>query len=292
MYIKSPFNWVGNKYKYLDKINEIVNDKKYEKIIEPFMGTGNILLNINAIACYYIGNDIIPLVPKIYSSIKTNRYSFKTEELKSIINAWNRFTHKDDYYTFRNFWNNKYINNIYDKDFIYETALLLKMCSNSMVRFNKSGRFNQGFRGFKEGQTEFFNDNMIISIVNQLNLLSTTLNGRNYIFLEGDFKKVLKNVSKNDLLILDPPYILRTDMYNLSYDNKNDEYLLEFLSNTNIDFIYFNYVEADNVINNNLEKILKSNKEIKWEIINNKSLTGQGRKGEKSVKEIIATNIK
>ena len=47
MYIKSCYNWVGNKYKYLNKINEIIEGKRYERVIEPFMGSGNILLNAN-----------------------------------------------------------------------------------------------------------------------------------------------------------------------------------------------------------------------------------------------------
>lgn len=41
--MKSPYNWVGNKYKHLDIINKIVKDKQYDDVVEGFMGTGNIL---------------------------------------------------------------------------------------------------------------------------------------------------------------------------------------------------------------------------------------------------------
>ena len=46
-----------------------------------------------------------------------------------------------------------YDDTLHDKDFIYETVILLKMCSNSMVRFNATkGYFNQGFRGISKGK--------------------------------------------------------------------------------------------------------------------------------------------
>ncbi|HOL74673.1 MAG TPA: DNA adenine methylase [Bacteroidales bacterium] len=46
-YVKSPLNYIGNKYKYLDVINNIVNDNNYNKIIDVFMGSGNIIFNIS-----------------------------------------------------------------------------------------------------------------------------------------------------------------------------------------------------------------------------------------------------
>src|SRR5690606_38147489 len=243
MYIKSPCNWVGNKYKHLDKINEIVGGKKYERVIEPFMGTGNILLNINAPAETYIGNDNIPLVPRLYSYMRNNGFYYSLEELEAIIESWNYFSEKEDYYVFRDYWNSKYSNSIYEKDFIYESVLLLKMCSNSMVRFNQKGEFNQGFRGLAKGKSEFFSNNMKDRIVSQLNLLSIALNNKNYKFIVGDFKDVLKETTENDLMILDPPYILRTDMYDMNFTEEDDDFLFDFLAYTKSDFLYFNYLE-------------------------------------------------
>ena len=43
--IKSPFNWIGNKAKYIDIINSLVVNKKYNNVYEPMMGSANILLN-------------------------------------------------------------------------------------------------------------------------------------------------------------------------------------------------------------------------------------------------------
>lgn len=294
MYIKSPCNWVGNKYKHLDKINEIVGGKEYERVIEPFMGTGNILLNINAPAEVYIGNDNIPLVPRLYSYMRDNDFYYSLEELEAIIESWNYFSDKEDYYVFRNYWNSKYSNNIYDKDFIYETVLLLKMCSNSMVRFNQKGEFNQGFRGLAKGKSEFFSNNMKDSIVSQLNLLSTALKNKNYKFIVGDFKDVLKETTENDLIILDPPYILRTDMYDMNFTEEDDAFLFDFLAYTKSDFLYFNYLESGRMINRKMNDLFGSTKHkaLRIENISNKTMAGQGRKSTKKVKEVIVTNIR
>lgn len=293
MYIKSPCNWVGNKYKHLDKINEIVGGKEYERVIEPFMGTGNILLNINTPAKVYIGNDNISLVPKLYSFMVDNDFKYDLEELEDIIKAWNSFSDKEDYYVFRNYWNSKYSNNAYDKDFVYETVLLLKMCSNSMVRFNKKGEFNQGFRGLALGKIEFFSNNMKDNIITQLNSLTTALNSRNYGFMVEDFKVALKETTENDLIILDPPYILRTDMYDMNFTEEDDAFLTDFLANTKSDFLYFNYLESNGVINKKMNDLFGSSKHefLRFENISNKTMAGQGRRGTKKVKEVIITNI-
>lgn len=48
MKIKSPFNWVGNKYGFIDQINSIIpENKSYDEVIDLFMGSGNIISNIN-----------------------------------------------------------------------------------------------------------------------------------------------------------------------------------------------------------------------------------------------------
>lgn len=293
MYIKSPCNWVGNKYKHLDKINKIVGGREYERVIEPFMGTGNIILNINTPTKICIGNDNISLLPKLYSYIMDNDFNYNLEELNEIIEPWNRFADKEDYYVFRNYWNSKYTNNVYDKNFVYETVLLLKMCSNSMVRFNKKGEFNQGFRGLAKGKTEFFTNNMKFNIITQLNSLATTLNSRNYGFMVGDFKEILKETTENDLVILDPPYILRTDMYDTNFTKEDDDFLIDFLANTKSDFLYFNYLESNGVINKKINDLFGSPKHefLRFENISNKTMAGQGRKSTKKVKEVIITNI-
>lgn len=293
---KTPFNWVGNKYKFMGTINEVIKDKEYNNVIELFMGSGNILLNIDVEANVFIGNDKIKLLPMIYSELKKNKYTYTLEDIENIINKFDRFSTKDSYYTFRDYWNGKYLNDKFDRDFTIETILLLKMCSNSMVRFNpKQGYFNQGFRGLGKKE-EFFTETMKRLCIEEVNKLSSMLQDKEYRFCNNDFLKYKDSNTENggvkkDLLIVDPPYILRKDMYDTDWTERHDEKLFELLKNTNNDFIYFNYLERDGVINEDLLKFISDNN-LKYIEINNKTLAGQGRSENiKSVKEVIVTNV-
>ena len=286
--MKSPFNWIGNKYAYIDKINEIVKEKQYNKVIDMFMGTGNILINIDVMANEFIGNDKNRLLPNIYKEIIESTKEFTLQELNQIITKWNNFSQKEDYYTFRDYWNIKYKANQFDRDFVYETALLLKMCSNSMVRFNKQDEFNQGFRGLGK-LTEFFQESMKELIIDGLNNLKQDLTKRNYDFTYRDAINIEFN--KDDLLIIDPPYILRQDMYSQDFTVTHDNYLLDIIQNNKANFIYFNYIKRDGETHNMLNEVLKSNNKLKVIELSNRTKSGQGSKEIKSVSEVLITNI-
>lgn len=290
--IKSPFNWVGNKYKYLDDINNLIKNKSYDNVIDIFMGSGNILLNISCEYKNIIGNDKVKLLPMIFSQLQIKKDKFVIEDIEKIINKFNRFKSKEDYYSFRTYWNKQYISNDYNGDnFVLETILLLKMCSNSMIRFNLKGEFNQGFRGVKEN-TEFFTESSKKNILIQINELIYLLNNK-YKFINYDFKNIINIYNdKNNLLIIDPPYSSALGMYGTDWKLEDDEYLFNFLSNCNCDFIYFNYLERNGIKNDKLEQFIKNNN-LSYKTINNVTNSGQNRlKSNLVVNEIIVTNIK
>lgn len=289
--IKTPFNWVGNKFKFLKDINEIIQGKSYNRVIDLFMGSGNLLLNIEGVSTY-IGNDKIKLLPNIYNKLSKQQYTYSLDELENIINKFDRFSTKESYYIFREYWNKKYLNDEFDKDFIMETVLLLKMCSNSMVRFNpKQGYFNQGFRGLGK-KSEFFTETMKHLCVNELNAISEMIHSKNCQFVNKDFLEFVDGLgdNQNDLLIIDPPYILQKDMYSTDWTAKHDAKLFQLLSNTKNDFIYFNYLVRDGVVNEELKHFIESNN-LKYKIINSKTLSGQGRSTSREVQEVIVTNV-
>jgi site-specific DNA-adenine methylase len=228
----------------------------------------------------------------LYSVIP--KYTYTIQKINNIINSHNKFSQKDDYYNFRDYWNSKYIQNKFDESFIYETVLLLKMCSNSMIRFNKKGEFNQGFRGLGK-QKEFFNDSMKNLCIDSLNNICNLLKSKSFQFTTNDFINIprINFINQNNLLIFDPPYtIIKDEMYNKDFDNIHNKYLLDILSKTHSDFIYFNYLERDGIYNNLLEALIKHN-DFTVLPINNKTASGQGRnKGSRETQEIIITNIK
>ena len=92
--MKSPFNWVGNKYKYIGTINDLVRDKKYNDVVDCFMGSGNILLNLECTANRFIGNDKNRLLPYIYERIRVID-NFNIHQIEITLNQWNRFSSKE-----------------------------------------------------------------------------------------------------------------------------------------------------------------------------------------------------
>lgn len=291
-YNRSPLNWVGNKFKYLEEINKLVGGGKYTNIFDVFMGSGNILLNLDCEAINFVGNDNIPLTSKLYEAISMVSDDFTLEELEDIIGNWDNFSDKKNYYDFRDYWNGKYLNNVYNRSFILETIALLKMCSNSMVRFNPSkGYFNQGFRGLAKGKKEFFSEVMKSNIIKQLNILRNTLTSKSFHFTVGDFKDTLLKTTENDLIILDPPYILRADMYDTNFSKDDDSFLLEFIDANKCSYVYFNYLESGGLVNETLSEFITLSNPPTIVELNSKTLAGQGRVGTKAIKEVMISNI-
>jgi site-specific DNA-adenine methylase len=254
------------------------------------MGTGNILLNIDVTANKYIGSDKQKLLPHIYSILKNQ--VFTRNDIEKICDNFEQFSTKESYYTFRSYWNEKYLSDNFDKSFCLETALLLKMCSNSMVRFNpNTGCFNQGFRGFGE-KKKFFTDVMKNLIIDNINKLSCAIPKRNYVFTNTDFLEYKDNNTTDRILIIDPPYTFPQNMYDTGFTTKNDNGLLDLLNSTKNNFIYFNYLSRDGIDNVELKKLLDNRKDLKIIDINSQAQAGQGRKKNiKEVREIIVTNV-
>lgn len=288
---KNPFNWAGNKYKHMELVNSTIKDN-YDSVYDIFMGSGNIAVNIDSETNKIIGNDIIPLLPNVYKAISEEKSEFTLEEILNIISRWDNFSDKSYYYEFRDIWNNKYIDESYDREFIYETVLLLKMCSNSMVRFNKTtGRFNQGFRGLAGDKKVFFSKVFAKRIVRELNEFQDRLHNKTFEFHSKDFKSLLSMVGPDDLVILDPPYILSQGLYGADFTKEDDQAIFDFLANTEADFILFNYLESNEETHEVLKKFLIDNKGLSVELISETSATGQSTNDIKKVKEVMIHNI-
>lgn len=288
------FNWVGNKIKYIDIIKKYT--EKFDTIIDPMMGSGNYLIELSKNK-NIIGSDILKLMPMIYSNF--NKFDIDIETFKSVSDRWNNFSVLESYYDFRKYWNKKYINNQFDNIFLIETFLLLKLCSNSMIRFNKSGEFNQGFRGIKldslGNPTSFFSHPQFQKFQSQLYNIKQTLSGNTTKqFLNMDMRDFIKLEMpyNNFIFIFDPPYILDENaMYSTNqYTEQHDANIFNFIETNNIPFLYFNFKNRNGIQYKFLDEIIKNNKYICIEL-NDKSYSGQNRTQTSEITEIIVTNI-
>lgn len=256
---RSPFFYVGDKYKLVPQLKEHFPDT-IDRFIEPFCGGGSVFLNVNAES--YLLNDIDSYMIALHKLLF--RYSENVddfwEQLCFIINEYELSasflgrTVPDEYKkTFIKTYYAKYNKSSYMKlrsDFNDNKTDLLKLYVlliygfNRMLRFNGNGDFN-----LPVGNVDF-NQNA----VNALNSYFEYVSEREVSFYNMDFEKFLNNVqpTQDDFIYLDPPYLISFSEYNKLWNENEERRLLEFLdrlNKQNIRFAISNVIRHKNMYN-------------------------------------------
>lgn len=217
MRLPHPIQYQGSKRKLAPIILKYF-PRKVERIVEPFAGTAAI-----SIACYSKGiakkywlNDFNKPLSQLLELIVNN-----PEEITGFYaKLWNK-QNKDSiehYYQVR-----KEFNRTNDpKLFLY----LLSRCVKGSVRYNTEGYFNQSPDKRRKGARP---ENMRKNIFG----VSSLLKGK-AIFTSLDYKKLLPNIHKSDLVYMDPPYQGVCEDRDSRYFSGIDYYeFVKFLSNLN-----------------------------------------------------------
>ena len=222
--INSPIRWAGSKKKIL---NEMLNffDKTSKIYIEPFLGSGVVLINlINNIEEFsfeeiYV-NDINSNIINFYQLLKDD-YEYAEKQIKKIINKYNSFfdenSKEEFFYDIRSKYNK--IDKSHKIKSIY-FYFLMKSGYNGVYRENKKGEFNVPF-GRKE-KINFDSDSLKF-IAEKLEKVKFY----NYDYM--DFFNMLKkmNVLRDAFIYFDPPYIPEEKVINKKqelYTNKTFEH--------------------------------------------------------------------
>lgn len=205
--------------------------------IEPFLGTGSVLLNVrpkNAIV-----NDtnihIINLYKSIQNEIITPEYLeiYLDNERKNLEEYGSKH-----YYYIRDRFNNE--------NCVYDFIFLSRCCFNGLMRFNKNGNFNAPFCK----DINKLSKKRINFLINNLRKSQKIIKENNWKFLCQDWKNTLEYAKDNDLVYLDPPYSGRhTNYYNVWNDNetlKLHNYLYDF---KNVKFMYSTWLKDNKRIN-------------------------------------------
>lgn len=245
--VRSPLFYVGDKYKLVEEIKSHF-PTDIERFIEPFVGGGSVFLNVDAKS--YLLNDIDSYVIDIhrmlcsyagreddffrdfYSIIDkyglSNSYEkdvipqeLKKEFPKTHIAKYN----KQSYSVLKNDYNRKY------KDDVLMLYVLLIYGFNRMLRFNKSGDFN-----IPVGDVDF-NKNTRNALVDYFNLLQH----KQVQWFSQDFREFFKTIDfqQNDLVYLDPPYLITSSEYNKLWNEETERDLLAFLDCLNAENVMF-----------------------------------------------------
>lgn len=244
--IRSPFFYVGDKYKLMPEIKKYFPDK-IRTYVEPFVGGGSSFLNINAEK--YLLNDIDMYVIELHkylSSFSENQKelldilyglidkyglscSYKgvlvPDELKKqYVKTYYAKFNKDPYNKMKTDFNNNHS----DMPLLY---LLIIYGFNHMIRFNNSNLFN-----LPVGNVDF-NKNVYNAIINYTNFVK----GKEIHFFNMDYQTFLQDLdlSDQDLVYLDPPYLISMSEYNKLWNETKEKELCSFLDTLNSQGVRF-----------------------------------------------------
>ncbi len=238
--IRSPFFYVGDKYKLMPQLQQLM-PAHIGQYIEPFVGGGSSFLNAKGSS--YILNDIDPYVIELHRQI--GHYAGNPEalfeELYEIIDFYGlscsyrgicvpeemKRKHVKTYYS-------KYNKEAYikmRKDFNVEKNNFLKLYLlliygfNHMIRFNGKGEFN-----LPVGNVDF-NHNVYRALRGYLEFV-----GQHEIaFYNMDYIDFLETLTftKDAYVFLDPPYLISASEYNKLWNEEKEEELCAYLDSLN-----------------------------------------------------------
>lgn len=234
--IRSPFFYVGDKFKLVPQLKENF-PKDIDRFIEPFCGGGSVFLNTNARK--YLLNDIDSYMIKLHKyliSNSTNTNAF-WNELKINIEKYNLSAtfmgrdipkeyrkefvktyfakyNKDAYMKMRSDFNS-------NKDDMLLLYMLLIYGFNRMLRFNSKGDFN-----LPVGNVDF-NKN----VVDALNAYFDYVIDKDITLFNMDFQEFIEKVqpTSKDLVYLDPPYLITFSEYNKLWNEDSEMRLISYL---------------------------------------------------------------
>ncbi|KKZ14933.1 MAG: DNA adenine methylase [Candidatus Synechococcus spongiarum 142] len=215
----------GIKTKAVPFIRQHVNWDGNGRWIEPFVGSGSVVFNINPDRALL--GDINPHLIQFYRSIQEGTVTGDTvhtflEREGAIL----RQIGQEYYYQVRDRFNE-----LHDPhDFLF----LNRSCFNGLMRFNRRGGFNTPFCK----KSDRFRPAYMTRISNQVRWVAEKMKDRSWVFECIDWTELLSQVKHSDIVYADPPYAGRfTDYYN-SW-NENDANSFEAaLKNLPCPFLY------------------------------------------------------
>jgi DNA adenine methylase len=207
-----PIKSQGIKTKLIPWIENECKNIKYEKWVEPFLGTGVVAFNMKpskALLC-----DVNPHIINFYKKLQDKSIDYKImrsfledegEKLKQ--------SNGEYYYEVRKRFN--------DNHSSFDFLFLNRACFNGMMRFNGKGNFNVPFCK----KPNRFAPALVTKICNQIKNISIIILQSDFEFKIQDFNDTILSANDDDLIYCDPPYIGRNTNY-FDLWNEKKEYCL------------------------------------------------------------------
>jgi len=294
---RSPLFYVGDKYKIMKQIKNLF-PKEINNFYEPFVGGGTVFLNIKA-KKYYLNDIDENLInihkflvknsnnpSKFFRSVEEIIYKYKLsrsykEDIipDSLKKKWKktyfaRFN-KEGYEKLREHINKNKKN---DPLILY---VLLIYGFNRMLRFNSEGKFN-----LPVGNVDF-NKNVVSALNNYFDFIQD----KKIKFTSKDFRKFFNkdNYSNNDLVYLDPPYLITASEYNKFWDKESESDLLDLIDELNKKSVRFALSNITHYNGSKNDLLIGWMKKYKVNKIESNYISYHNNK-KKKIKEVLITN--
>ena len=228
--VRSPLFYVGDKRKLMSQIMTYFPNH-IDRLIEPFVGGGSVFMNVDADG--FLLNDLNYIVIQIHSMLSSycDRKDDFFREVFSLINKYgltSRFLgipqehgkSSDCKDVNREAYNRMKIDfNSGGKKDIMLLYLLIIYGFNHMIRFNKKGDFN-----LPVGNLDF-NEN----VYNALNDYFVQTETKQPQWHSQDYSAFLAEIEfrKDDLVYLDPPYLISSSEYNKMWNEECERNLIK-----------------------------------------------------------------
>ncbi|MBQ5319093.1 MAG: Dam family site-specific DNA-(adenine-N6)-methyltransferase [Oscillospiraceae bacterium] len=281
MAVKAPFNYIGNKYRIIELIQEYF-PKNIDTFVDIFCGGCDV--TVNTIANKVYANDINYHVIGILQEFQNNDVDFILEHIDTTIEKWKLSkTNESGYKAFRNHYNQT--KNPLD--------LYVLMCYsfNYQFRFNSNHDYNNPFGRNRSSFNEVMRNNLIL-FKKQIDDIH---------FSADDFCDFNYDVLKSgDFIYADPPYLLTCGSYNDGKrgfrgwtENDDCELLkkLDMLSDRGVYFALSNVLEHKGSINNLLIDWASENDYVIHDInFNYNNCNYHTNNRNNTTKEVLITN--
>lgn len=234
-YIKSPLNYTGGKYKLLPQIMPLF-PKNIDTFVDLFGGGFNVGINVDCNKIIY--NEITKEISDLFENIHKTDFNTVIDNINNIINDYNKIETKEDFLKLRADYNN---NKSWDKLFV-----LSCFGFNYSIRFNNKGEYNipSGI-----GKCKYS-----VSMKDRILSLKESLSKKEVEFYSKDFREMdLTNLTKNDFVYIDPPYLITQAHYNNNWKEEEELKLLELMDKLNergIKFALSNVAKHKGLSNN------------------------------------------
>lgn len=255
VFVKSPFNYTGGKYKLLKEIL-LYFPKHINTMVDVFGGGFNVGVNTKAVNLVY--NDHITPLVELMEYLYKNPVNETINYIETTIKEYG-LTKKDkeSFNLFRNQYNNKRLN-----DNPLDLYILLCFSFNHQLRFNNNYMYNSSHGTNRSSFTRNMKNNLI-KFVEKLQCYDSVC------FYNLDYKQLYyTQYGINDFFYFDPPYYITSAVYKDGHrgygdwklnDEKELYCLLDELDNNGLRWGLSNTITHNNKTNNILTEWIKQN---------------------------------